>query len=247
MSDPQRLALVTGASRGIGAAVAVRLARAGVRVVGTATTSAGAESISELAGAQGLALEGQVLDVRDAEAVDRLCAAIEERYGAVGILVNNAAITRDGLLLRMDPDDWDEVLETDLTGVYRLTRRCLRGMVRARWGRIITLTSVVAFSGNPGQANYAAAKAGLVGFTRALALEVGSRQITVNAVAPGFIETDMTRRLDERQREALLGRVPLGRFGRAEEVAALVAYLAGDEAGYVTAQTFHINGGMFPS
>ena len=247
MSDPQRLALVTGASRGIGAAVAVRLARAGVRVVGTATTSAGAESISELAGAQGLTLEGQVLDVRDAEAVDRLCAAIEERYGAVGILVNNAAITRDGLLLRMDPDDWDEVLETDLTGVYRLTRRCLRGMVRARWGRIITLTSVVAFSGNPGQANYAAAKAGLVGFTRALALEVGSRQITVNAVAPGFIETDMTRRLDERQREALLGRVPLGRFGRAEEVAALVAYLAGDEAGYVTAQTFHINGGMFPS
>ncbi len=247
MSDPQRLALVTGASRGIGAAVAVRLARAGVRVVGTATTSAGAESISELAGTQGLALEGQVLDVRDAEAVDRLCAAIEERYGAVGILVNNAAITRDGLLLRMDPDDWDEVLETDLTGVYRLTRRCLRGMVRARWGRIITLTSVVAFSGNPGQANYAAAKAGLVGFTRALALEVGSRQITVNAVAPGFIETDMTRRLDERQREALLGRVPLGRFGRAEEVAALVAYLAGDEAGYVTAQTFHINGGMFPS
>ena len=247
MSDPQRLALVTGASRGIGAAVAVRLARAGVRVVGTATTSAGAESINELAGAQGLALEGQVLDVRDAEAVDRLCAAIEERYGAVGILVNNAAITRDGLLPRMDPDDWDEVLETDLTGVYRLTRRCLRGMVRARWGRIITLTSVVAFSGNPGQANYAAAKAGLVGFTRALALEVGSRQITVNAVAPGFIETDMTRRLDERQREALLGRVPLGRFGRAEEVAALVAYLAGDEAGYVTAQTFHINGGMFPS
>lgn len=247
MSDPQRLALVTGASRGIGAAVAGRLARAGVRVVGTATTSAGAESINDLAGAQGLTLEGQVLDVRDAEAVDRLCAAIEERYGAVGILVNNAAITRDGLLLRMDPDDWDEVLETDLTGVYRLTRRCLRGMVRARWGRIITLTSVVAFSGNPGQANYAAAKAGLVGFTRALALEVGSRQITVNAVAPGFIETDMTRRLDERQREALLGRVPLGRFGRAEEVAALVAYLAGDEAGYVTAQTFHINGGMFPS
>ena len=247
MSDPQRLALVTGASRGIGAAVASRLARAGARVVGTATTSAGAESINALAGAQGLALEGQVLDVRDAEAVDRLCAAIEERYGAVGILVNNAAITRDGLLLRMDPDDWDEVLETDLTGVYRLTRRCLRGMVRARWGRIITLTSVVAFSGNPGQANYAAAKAGLVGFTRALALEVGSRQITVNAVAPGFIETDMTRRLDERQREALLGRVPLGRFGRAEEVAALVAYLAGDESGYVTAQTFHINGGMFPS
>ncbi len=247
MSDPQRLALVTGASRGIGAAVASRLARAGARVVGTATTSAGAESINALAGAQGLALEGQVLDVRDAEAVDRLCAAIEDRYGAVGILVNNAAITRDGLLLRMDPDDWDEVLETDLTGVYRLTRRCLRGMVRARWGRIITLTSVVAFSGNPGQANYAAAKAGLVGFTRALALEVGSRQITVNAVAPGFIETDMTRSLDERQREALLGRVPLGRFGRAEEVAALVAYLAGDESGYVTAQTFHINGGMFPS
>ena len=247
MSDPQRLALVTGASRGIGAAVASRLARAGARVVGTATTSAGAESINALAGSQGLALEGQVLDVRDAEAVDRLCAAIEDRYGAVGILVNNAAITRDGLLLRMDPDDWDEVLETDLTGVYRLTRRCLRGMVRARWGRIITLTSVVAFSGNPGQANYAAAKAGLVGFTRALALEVGSRQITVNAVAPGFIETDMTRSLDERQREALLGRVPLGRFGRAEEVAALVAYLAGDESGYVTAQTFHINGGMFPS
>ncbi|MCL5798985.1 MAG: 3-oxoacyl-ACP reductase FabG [Gammaproteobacteria bacterium] len=247
MSDPQRLALVTGASRGIGAAVASRLARAGARVVGTATTSAGAESINALAGAQGLALEGQVLDVRDAEAVDRLCATIEDRYGAVGILVNNAAITRDGLLLRMDPDDWDEVLETDLTGVYRLTRRCLRGMVRARWGRIITLTSVVAFSGNPGQANYAAAKAGLVGFTRALALEVGSRQITVNAVAPGFIETDMTRSLDERQREALLGRVPLGRFGRAEEVAALVAYLAGDESGYVTAQTFHINGGMFPS
>jgi 3-oxoacyl-[acyl-carrier protein] reductase len=247
MSDPQRLALVTGASRGIGAAVASRLARAGARVVGTATTSAGAESINALAGSQGLALEGQVLDVRDAEAVDRLCATIEDRYGAVGILVNNAAITRDGLLLRMDPDDWDEVLETDLTGVYRLTRRCLRGMVRARWGRIITLTSVVAFSGNPGQANYAAAKAGLVGFTRALALEVGSRQITVNAVAPGFIETDMTRSLDERQREALLGRVPLGRFGRAEEVAALVAYLAGDESGYVTAQTFHINGGMFPS
>jgi 3-oxoacyl-[acyl-carrier protein] reductase len=149
--------------------------------------------------------------------------------------------------LRMDEDAWQEVLETNLTSVYRLTRRCLRGMIRARWGRIINLTSVVAFSGNPGQVNYAAAKAGLVGFTRALALEVGSRQITVNAVAPGFIETDMTRRLDDGQRRALLERVPLARFGLPEEVAALVAYLAGDDAGYVTAQTFHINGGMFPS
>ncbi len=247
MNTPARLALVTGASRGIGAAVAARLARGGVRVVGTATTEAGAEAIGAQGRAHGLALEGMVLDVRDADAVARVCDAIEERHGTVAILVNNAAVTRDGLLLRMDEEAWDEVLDTNLTGVYRLTRRCLRGMVRARWGRIITLTSVVAFSGNPGQANYAAAKAGLVGFTRALALEVGSRQITVNAVAPGFIETDMTRRLDEGQRGALLGRVPLGRFGLPEEVAALVAYLAGDDAGYLTAQTFHINGGMFPS
>jgi 3-oxoacyl-[acyl-carrier protein] reductase len=218
-----------------------------MRVVGTSTTDAGARSIDETGRAQGLNLEGAVLDVRDADAVLRVCDGLEERYGPVAVLVNNAAVTRDGLLLRMDENAWGEVLDTDLTSVYRLTRRCLRGMVRARWGRIINLTSVVAFSGNPGQTNYAAAKAGLIGFTRALALEVGSRQITVNAVAPGFIETDMTRRLDTAQREALLARVPLGRFGRTEEVAALVAYLAGDEAAYVTAQTFHINGGMFPS
>jgi 3-oxoacyl-[acyl-carrier protein] reductase len=243
----ERVAFVTGASRGIGAAIADRLARGGFRVVGTATTVAGAQAVSDRGREHGLSLEGMVLDVRDAEAVGRTCDAIEERYGTVSVLVNNAAITSDGLLLRMDEDAWREVLETNLTSVYRLTRRCLRGMIRTRWGRIINLTSVVAFSGNPGQVNYAAAKAGLVGFTRALALEVGSRQITVNAVAPGFIETDMTRRLDEGQRRALLERVPLGRVGLPEEVASLVAYLAGDDAGYVTAQTFHINGGMFPS
>lgn len=240
-----RVALVTGASRGIGAAISRRLAREGVTVVGTSTTVEGARAISEQGQRMGAPLEGVVLNVRDIDATARVCDVIEERHGHVSILVNNAAVTRDGLLLRMDETDWDEVIATDLTAVYRLTRRCLRGMIRCRWGRIVNLTSVVAFTGNPGQVNYAAAKAGLVGFTRALALEVASRQVTVNAVAPGFIETDMTRQLDETQRAALMARIPLSRFGQPDDVAAIVSFLVRDEAGYVTGQTLHVNGGMF--
>ena len=236
------IALVTGASRGIGRAVAASLAAAGARVVGTATTDEGARA---LAAAPGGRVEGAVLDLRDPESTDALLADLAERGLTPSILVNNAGLARDNLLLRMKDAEWDEVLAANLAGVFRLTRGCLKGMLRARAGRVISLSSVVAFTGNPGQANYAAAKAGLVGFTRALALEVGSRGITVNCVAPGFIDTDMTRAIAEEHRAQLLQRIPLGRLGAAEEVAAAVRFLAGPEGAYITGQTLHVNGGMF--
>ncbi len=235
-------ALVTGASRGIGRAIAEALARDGAKVIGTATTAAGAEAIGGWLGASGG--RGAVLDVADAAAIDALIAELESSGAAPSILVNNAAITRDTLLLRMKPEEWDQVIATNLTSVFRLSRACLRRMLKERAGRIISITSIVGAIGNPGQTNYAAAKAGVIGFTKSLAREVASRGITVNAVAPGFIDTDMTRALNEEQRKAMLGQIPMGRLGNAEDVAAAVAFLASPAAGYLTGQTLHVNGGM---
>jgi 3-oxoacyl-[acyl-carrier protein] reductase len=232
-----KVALVTGASRGIGKAIALELARQGAKVFGTATSEAGAQGIS------GDNLSGKVLDVRSAEA----CDALLKEIGDIAILVNNAGITRDNLALRMKDAEFDEVVDTNLKAVFRLSRGVMRGMMKARWGRIINITSVVGASGNPGQANYAAAKAGVVGMTKSLAAELGSRNITVNCVAPGFIDTDMTRALSEEQRKALLDHVPLGRLGAPEDIAAAVAYLASPQAGYVTGAVLHVNGGMYMS
>jgi len=236
-----KVALVTGASRGIGRAIGLELAKHGARVVGTATTQEGAAAIS----ACGLA--GRVLDVRDAAQCDALVAAIQKELGDILVLVNNAAVTRDNLALRMKDAEWDEVMDTDLKPVFRLSRAVMRGMMKSRWGRIINITSVVGAAGNPGQANYAAAKAGVVGMAKSLARELGSRNITVNCVAPGFIDTDMTRVLSEEQKSALLAQIPLGRLGRPEDVAAAVAYLASPAAAYVTGAVLHVNGGMYMS
>ena len=236
------VALVTGASRGIGAAIAERLAGEGARVIGTATTPEGAARIGEALQAQGG--RGAVLDVASQPSIDSLIADIESREGAVGILVNNAGITRDMLLLRMKPEDWNTVMETNLASVFRLSKAVLRGMMKARKGRIISIASIVGLIGNAGQANYAAAKAGMIGFTKSLAREVGSRNITANAIAPGFIDTDMTRALSEEQRAALSAQIPLGRLGSAADVAAAVAFLASSEAAYVTGETLNVNGGM---
>lgn len=230
-------AVVTGASRGIGAAIAAQLAQAGARVIGTATSEAGAARISEALGDGG---EGQVLDVCDAAAVEAFCKA----HSGAQILVNNAGVTRDTLLLRMKDEDWSAVLDTDLTGIFRLSRGLLRGMMKARHGRIISVGSVVGAMGNPGQANYCAAKAGLVGFSKSLAREVGSRGITVNVVAPGFIDTDMTRELPEDTRVRLVEQIPAARLGAAEDIAAAVCWLASAQAGYITGETLHVNGGM---
>jgi len=234
-----KVALVTGASRGIGRAIAAELARQGARVVGTATTMEGANAISQSG------LTGKLLNVRDAAQSDALVSAIGKELGDIAILVNNAAVTRDNLALRMKDADWDEVMETDLKSVFRLSRAVMRGMMKARWGRIINITSVVGASGNPGQANYAAAKAGVVGMAKSLARELGSRNITVNCVAPGFIDTDMTRALTEAQKNALLAQIPLGRLGLPEDIAAAVAYLASPAAAYVTGAVLHVNGGMY--
>lgn len=234
-------ALVTGASRGIGRAIAQRLAAEGARVIGTATSESGAAAIGAALQAGGG--EGRMLDVRDAAACEALLAAI----GPVSILVNNAGVTRDTLLLRMKDEDWADVIETDLTAVFRLSRAVLRGMMKARYGRIVSIGSVVGAMGNPGQANYCAAKAGLVGFSKSLAQEIGSRGITVNVVAPGFIETDMTRALSEDARQALLGRVPAQRLGQPEDIAAAVAFLVSPEAGYISGETLHVNGGLYMS
>jgi 3-oxoacyl-[acyl-carrier protein] reductase len=236
-----KVALVTGATRGIGRAIALELAKQGAKVVGTATSDAGAKSISEAG------LIGKVMNVRDAAQTDGALAEIEKELGPIAILVNNAGITRDNLALRMKDADWDEVLETNLKSVFRLSRAVMRGMMKARWGRIINITSVVGAAGNPGQANYAAAKAGIVGLSKSLARELGSRNITVNCVAPGFIDTDMTRALPDAQKAALLAQIPLGRLGQPEEIAAAVAYLASPAAGYVTGAELHVNGGMYLS
>ncbi len=236
------VALVTGASRGIGAAIAERLSGYGARVIGTATTAEGAARIGAALAARGG--RGAVLDVASQASIDALIADIESREGAVGILCNNAGITRDMLLLRMKPEDWDAVIQTNLASVYRLSKAVLRGMMKARKGRIISIASVVGVTGNPGQANYAAAKAGMIGFSKSLAREVGSRAITVNVVAPGFIDTDMTRSLTEEQRAALSGQIPLGRLGLPADVAAAVAFLASPDAAYITGETLHVNGGM---
>jgi 3-oxoacyl-[acyl-carrier protein] reductase len=238
------VALVTGASRGIGRGIAEQLARCGATVIGTATSEAGAAAIGERLAALGAKGRGSVLDVRDAARGDALLAEIERDFGAVSVLVNNAGITRDTLALRMKDEDWGAVLDTNLSAVFRLSRGVLRAMMKAKRGRIVNITSVVAASGNPGQANYAAAKAGVEGMTRALAREVGSRGITVNCVAPGFIDTDMTRALTEAQTQALLGQIPLGRLGQAEDVAVAVAFLASPAAAYITGATLPVNGGM---
>ncbi|MFG6159730.1 3-oxoacyl-ACP reductase FabG [Halomonas sp. 1390] len=244
MTTERRVALITGASRGIGRATAHELGRQGRIVIGTATSDAGAERIDADLAAAGIEGAGRKLDVTDQDSVDALIKAITEEFGAPTILVNNAGITRDNLLMRMKEDEWDSVIDTNLKSVYRVSKACLRGMTRARFGRIVSISSVVATMGNLGQTNYAAAKAGMEGFTRALAREVASRAITVNAVAPGFIATDMTEALPEEQHKMLLGQIPLSRLGDPEEIAAAVGFLTGETAGYITGETLHVNGGM---
>ena len=238
------VALVTGATRGIGRAIASALSIAGARVIGTATTDEGAASIARYLHRNDAGAEGVRLDVRDAAAIDALVKQIEARHGAIGILVNNAGITRDNLLVRMKDDDWDAIMATNLKPAFQLAKAVLRGMMKARRGRIIQIGSVVGSSGNAGQTNYAAAKAALVAFSKSLALEVGSREITVNCVAPGFIDTDMTQAMSEAQRAALLSRIPLGRLGAPDDIANAVLFLASPRAAYITGATLHVNGGM---
>jgi len=240
-----QVALVTGASRGIGNAIALALAQAGARVVGTSTSEEGASKLSATFASYGYNGRGAVLDAGDAASIDSFLEDLDKNDGMPTVLVNNAAITRDTLLLRMKQEDWDSVIATNLTSVFRLSKACLKRMMKERNGRIINLTSVVGLTGNPGQANYAAAKAGLLGFTKSLAKEVASRGITVNAVAPGFIDTDMTRALTEEQRNALLAQIPIGRLGGVADIAAAVLFLASPQAAYITGETLHVNGGMY--
>jgi 3-oxoacyl-[acyl-carrier protein] reductase len=241
------IALVTGASRGIGKAIAVELLKRGATVIGTATTQAGADAISDYikhSGANGI---GKVLNVTDTGSIASLVKDINDQFGPVSVLVNNAGITRDNLLMRMKDEEWNDIIETNLNSVYHLSKACLKGMTKARKGRIINIASVVGVSGNAGQTNYSAAKAGIIGFSKSLAKEIGSRNITVNVVAPGFIDTDMTRNLDETRRNALVQSIALGRLGRAEDIAYAVAFLASAEAAYITGETLHVNGGMYMS
>ncbi|RPH66764.1 MAG: 3-oxoacyl-ACP reductase FabG [Burkholderiales bacterium] len=245
MTLSNQLALVTGASRGIGRAIALELGRRGATVIGTATSDAGARAISAAFAEAGVQGRGEALDVTEAVRCEALVEALQKDGSGVSILVNNAGITRDNLAMRMKDDEWNAVIDTDLGAVFRMSRLVLRGMMRARFGRIVNITSVVGESGNAGQANYAAAKAGVAGMSRALARELGSRNITVNCVAPGFIETDMTRALTEQQTAALIQQVPAGRFGQPEDIAAAVAFLASPQAGYITGVTLHVNGGMY--
>jgi 3-oxoacyl-[acyl-carrier protein] reductase len=247
MSLQGKVALVTGASRGIGQAIALELGRNGAVVVGTATSESGAERISATFKENGIEGFGLMLDVCSAASVDATLSLIQERVGAPLILVNNAGITRDNLMMRMKDDEWHDVVDTNLNSLFRLSKGVLRGMTKARWGRIISIGSVVGAMGNAGQVNYASAKAGLEGFSRALAREVGSRSVTVNSVAPGFIDTDMTRELPEAQRDSLINQIPLGRLGQAQEIAHVVAFLASDGAAYVTGATIPVNGGMYMS
>lgn len=242
MSFTDKVVLVTGASRGIGRAIAEMFAARGAKVVGTATSESGAEAISAYLGEQGC---GMALNVTSQESIETVFAAIKARFGDIDILINNAGITRDNLLMRMKDDEWNEIIDTNLTSLYRLSKPVLRAMMKKRHGRIISIGSVVGTMGNAGQVNYAAAKAGLVGFTKSLAREVASRGITVNAVAPGFIETDMTRALNDDQRAGIMSQVPAARLGDPKEIAAAVVFLASDEAAYITGETLHVNGGMY--
>lgn len=239
------LALVTGASRGIGRAIAEMLGQQGATVIGTATSEQGAAAITEYLAAAGIQGTGKVLDVASSESIDTLLAAVTKEYGGVSILVNNAGITRDNLLMRMKDEEWESIINTNLSSIFRMSKACIRSMMKAKKGRIISISSVVGASGNSGQTNYAAAKAGLVGFSKSLAREVGSRNITVNVVAPGFIDTDMTRELSEDQRAAIFQNIPLARLGQAQEIAAAVVYLASPLGAYVTGETIHVNGGMY--
>jgi 3-oxoacyl-[acyl-carrier protein] reductase len=237
-------ALITGVSRGIGKAIALELGKQGAQVAGTATSAAGAAAISEYLAAAGVKGAGFAMNVNDTAQVEATVAAVQKQFGDIAILVNNAGITRDNLLLRMKDEEWDDIMSTNLKSVYRLSRLVIRSMMKARNGRIINITSVIGVTGNAGQTNYAAAKAGMIGFGKSLAREIGSRNITVNCVAPGFIDTDMTRALDESQRDALIGRIPLGRLGTVEDIACAVAFLASPAAAYITGATLHVNGGM---
>ncbi|WP_297810942.1 3-oxoacyl-ACP reductase FabG [uncultured Methylophaga sp.] len=247
MSLEGKVALVTGATRGIGHAIALSLGEQGATVIGTATSQNGADTISAYLKEAGVNGKGLVLNVTDNEAIETAVSSIEADFGAPDILVNNAGITRDNLLMRMKDEEWDDIINTNLTPIFKLSKRCLRAMTKARWGRIITITSVVGAMGNAGQSNYAAAKAGVIGFSKSLAREVGARGITVNTVAPGFIDTDMTSGLPEAHKTALLEQVPLKRLGEPEEIAAAVSFLASPNAGYVTGETLHVNGGMYMS
>ncbi|HVC29057.1 MAG TPA: 3-oxoacyl-ACP reductase FabG [Gammaproteobacteria bacterium] len=239
------IALVTGATRGIGKAIALALGQAGATVVGTATTDDGATRITAYLQAENIKGQGRIMDVANSASVESLVKAVASDYGDVSILVNNAGITRDTLLMRMQDADWDAVINTDLSSVFRLSKACLRGMMKARHGRIINISSVVGAVGNPGQANYCAAKAGIFGFTKSLAREIGSRNITVNSIAPGFIDTDMTRALSDAQRGNLINQVPLQRLGTPEDIAQVAVFLASPAAGYITGETLHVNGGMY--
>ncbi len=247
MNLNDKVALVTGASRGIGAAIAEQLGKSGAVVIGTATTEAGAEKISARLAEQGIRGTGKVLNVTDVESVADFLKSVTEEFGAPSILINNAGITKDNLLMRMTDDEWFDVINTNLSAIYRLSKGVLRGMMKSRWGRIINISSVVGAMGNAGQANYAATKAGVAGFARSLAAEVGSRNITVNTVAPGFIDTDMTKVLPDEQKQQLLSRIPLGRLGSPDEIAAVVLFLASDAGSYITGETIHVNGGMYMS
>lgn len=241
----QRIALVTGASRGIGAAIADQLAKDGIITIGTATSQQGADSISERFAVSGADGKGTVLDVCSSDSIQQCLSTVTASYGPPTILINNAGVTNDTLLLRMKDDLWDQVIQTNLTSVYRMSKAVAKGMIKSRWGRIINLSSVVASMGNAGQINYAASKAGVEGLTRSLAKELGSRNITVNAIAPGFVETDMTHELTEAQKQSLLSAVPLQRLGKVEEIAGLVSYLVSEPASYITGETIHINGGLY--
>lgn len=245
MSLNDEIALVTGASRGIGKAIALELGSRGATVVGTATSDSGAEAISAYLSEAGISGSGMKLNVTDAQSIKTVLDQVPEQFGAVSVLVNNAGITRDNLLMRMKDDEWNDVIDTNLSSVFRLTKGCLRGMMKQRKGRIINIASVVGVTGNAGQANYAAAKAGIIGFSKSLAREVGSRGITVNTVAPGFIDTDMTKALPEEQRDALLKDISLGRLGETTEIAKAVGFLASPDAAYITGETLHVNGGMY--